>query len=58
MGSIVVPFWITLWDSKYEPQKGTTMEPMGTLPLATASPHKLSQSNPVWLALEQRPGLR
>ena len=27
MGSIVVPFGVTLLDSKYEPQTGTTMEP-------------------------------
>ena len=30
IGSLVVPFLgITLKDPKYEPQKGTTLEPMG-----------------------------
>ena len=28
-GARVVPFGITLEGSKYEPQKGTAMEPMG-----------------------------
>ena len=26
----MVPFWDTLWDPEYKPQKGTTLEPMGT----------------------------
>ena len=32
IGSIVIPFWDYLKDSKYEPQKGTTMESMGRFP--------------------------
>ena len=30
IGSIVVPFGTSLQDSKYEPQKGTTVEPQYT----------------------------
>ena len=29
IGPKVVPFGITLWNSKYEPQKGTTLGPLG-----------------------------
>ena len=30
IGSILVPVEITLLDPKYEPQKGTTLEPLGS----------------------------